>query len=74
VNINEREAERVAGRIFDECLHHDEDGNLWMDRMKAVAILKQELSRAEADGYRQCDKDHQESQRHNGYNEGHWSV
>ena len=44
-------ADRVAGRIFDECLHHDEDGNLWMDRMKAVTILKQELAAANRDGY-----------------------
>lgn len=74
-NIKSVEAERIAGRIYDECLHHDEDGNLWMDRIKAVAILKLELAAANRDGYAEAEKDRQDSQRCNGYNEGgHWSV
>ena len=73
-NVKQAEAERIAGRIFDECLHHDEDGNLWMDRIKAVAILKSELAAANRDGYAEADKDHRDSERCNGYNEGHWSV
>jgi len=71
---SEAEVARIAGRIFDECLHYDEGGTLWMDRIKAAFIIKKELAAAKRDGYAEAEKDQRDSQRCNGYNEGHWSV